>query len=188
MAHLRLLSASSQHNRDQEIRSYPASQIAAHNQQENSKSTHHQVATSRRKANNVSRLCQRAQLPPHDKPSSKNHGRRSWRQLDGMWADQLLSCAPLFELGRQVAQAGENGLRLRPGDRPAASRSRARDRIAALRLRLRKKAAVGPFPVSTTAFLYLKTLVDCDEWSRCETDEDLACYCTSRLVTLANAN
>ena len=30
--------------------------------------------------------------------------------------------------------------------------------------------------------------VDCDEWSRWKNDEDLACFCTSRLLILVNPN
>jgi len=177
MARPRLLSTPRQHNGDQEVRSYPASEIAAHNQQKNPESTHQQVATSRRKANNVSRLCRRAQLPPHNKPSSKNDGTRSWaRQGSAFENDHAAAWAQPGENDR--LRSRDDQLRRAPGPGIESQAT----------LRLRKKAAVGPFPVSTTAFLYLKTLVDCDEWSRCETDEDLACYCTSRLVTLANAN
>ena len=32
-----------------------------------------------------------------------------------------------------------------------------------------------------------KPSVDCDEWSRCEKSESLACFCTSRLLTSAYA-
>jgi hypothetical protein len=47
-------------------------------------------------------------------------------------------------------------------------------------IRARKKATPRPVNGTRRSLLYLNPPADCDEWSRCETGVDQACFCTCR--------
>jgi hypothetical protein len=53
--------------------------------------------------------------------------------------------------------------------------------------RATKKAASRPMNGTRHSLLYLNPPADCDEWSRCETGVDQACFCTCRQAIQANA-
>jgi hypothetical protein len=52
---------------------------------------------------------------------------------------------------------------------------------------MQKAVTLPRDPGSRHSLSYLKLPVDGDKWSRCEKGEDRACYCTRRLLILANA-